>query len=281
MDKWLSRTEIISIASEFLSQEYSDRIQERTFYIHNHYSDKIVSNDLLDKVIEIVKHYRDYFDERILNYVEPVKFENIAEEIENYRKSVRAKPVTNYVPPIKTDEQITQLRESYKIPRLILIGKYVTGLRGEINRNEVERILENIIVAKNKIATNKTLTHEQQAQKKDEGVEIKSLQELLENNLDECVQILKDVMADENRYPLDANGRWTRKKDDLSILVAWMEAIRQAGKFKISAIDDRKKSELLNSYFPGIDFNTNDTSMWRKATEKYSQYKQLFDKRLK
>lgn len=281
MDNWLSRNDIITIASEFLSQEYSDRIKERVFYIHSRHIDSGLPNDLLDKIIKIIEHYRDYFDERILYYKEPVKFENIVEEGEIYRKSIMSKPLDNYVPPKKTDEYIIQLRETYKIPRVTLIGKYVTGVRGEINRNEVDRILQQVIEAKNNITNDKASTQEQSLQIKDKNQEIKSLSDLLGDNLDEYIRMLKKVLADDNKYPIDTNGRWTKKVGDYSILIAWMDALRQAGKFKDNSISDRKKSELLNIQFPGIDFKVNDTSIWRKSTEKSHQYKERFDKKLK
>ncbi len=279
MNSWLSRTDIIKTACEFLSQEYSDRIQERVFYIHHNYSN--TCNDILDRIIKIVTHLRDNFDERIAYYREPIKFESLEEEVEHYRKSIRAKPIIDYVPPTKTDEEISYLRENHKVDRVSLIGEYVTGVRGELNRNEVERILQQIIEAKNKISNekksiNKSLTLDEKI-----NDEIKSLSDLLEGNLDECIRILKDVLSENDRHSLDINSRWKKRKNDLSILVAWMDAIRQAGKFKMNSIDDRKKSELLNAQFPGIDFKLNDTSIWRKPTDTYNQYKQLFDKKLK
>jgi hypothetical protein len=285
MANWLSDDEITNMGCELISTEFKNRIYERVIFFHEKF-DKENKIKLADKLVNVVESIRNNMDNRIVHYKEPKKYSSLEEEILdkfNKKDNWKRKHITDYVPETKTNEQINELRETFKIPILVLINHRVSGegVRSDINRNEIDRILKEVIRAQLTINANESVISADNNNAKNDNIEFKieTLSDLLGDQTNLYVDILKKVLEKEKMSPIGSDGKWKKRRGDLSIIIAWMESMRTNGKLSYQSVSDEKKSKLLNSFFSEKLFT--NTSIWRKDTDAYYYFKEKFDKEFK
>ncbi|OIN59095.1 hypothetical protein [Arsenicibacter rosenii] len=86
-----------------------------------------------------------------------------------------------------------------------------------------------------------------------------------------------DILLKNNgdRILIDANGKWLKKKGDVSILAAWLDEMEYKGMIK-KGIDRKIIRPLLQNFFPDLELGTETRQFSEPASQTYQRYRGIF-----
>ncbi|MFD2937874.1 hypothetical protein [Spirosoma flavum] len=288
----LSNHQLKVFAAQLSTPEYSERVELRLQFLYDQY---VQTNGLV--IFEVMSDALQGYQASIDQYIE--KHDSALIDIygdpEKYNKWVKQNsPLsTEHLLVLKphSEKEVNQFRQKKGYPRILLYGDIIQGTTGKITWAQIEEVRQNIKsfvsfkentntigqVVKEITASNKQ--HKQIEEKQYSAEDFKSLF-VNQSEVDRYIEVLRIETDSNGELAIDKLGRWIPRKGGKSILIAWMYALEQKGKF-IKNVDDAEKAKLLNAYFPNLDMVTNDTSLWRDITKKFREYKDIFLKSIK